>query len=184
MGCLNSNQGFSHWFANIHLSGPCNRSCYFCIGQHMMALDSINNLNQWPLLSFEKFIEECENRHVRDVYLTGTNTDAMLYKHAFKLRSALPAYMRLGFRTNGVAIKGPESLKPFDMGSVTLCSLNPKIYKAMMGNGTPPNINDIVMFSKMENIENLKINIVLGPENRLEDLLQTIDACEKLGLNE
>lgn len=184
MGCLNSNQEFSHWFANIHLSGPCNRSCYFCIGQHMMALDSINNLNQWPLIGFDQFIVECTNKNVQDVYLTGTNTDAMLYKHTFKLRSALPKHMRLGFRTNGVAIKGPENFEPFDMGSVTLCSLNPKIYKTMMGNGTPPNISDIVMFAKMKHVENLKINIVLGPENPLEDLLQTIKYCENLVLNE
>lgn len=60
MGCLNYNKGFEHWFGNIHLSGPCNRACYFCIGQHMMAVDAENNLNTWPLLGIEEFVVLCQ----------------------------------------------------------------------------------------------------------------------------
>lgn len=56
MGCLNSDGSFSHWFGNIHLSGPCNRKCYFCIGQHMMALDGENNLDTWPLKNIDGFV--------------------------------------------------------------------------------------------------------------------------------
>ena len=62
MGCLNADSGFSHWFGNIHLSGPCNRACYFCIGQHMMALDPFNNLDEWPLVGLDDFVRKCQER--------------------------------------------------------------------------------------------------------------------------
>lgn len=182
MGCLNSGQGFSHWFANIHLSGPCNRSCYFCIGQHMMALDSENNLKQWPLRGFDEFIAQCEQRNVRDVYLTGTNTDAMLYHHSGKIKRALPSGMRLGFRTNGVALKSDYQLSPFDMGSITLCSTNPDIYARMMGNGVPPDLDSIAVMAKRRGVQ-LKVNIVLGPENVGYDLMTTIGYVHRLGIN-
>ena len=87
MGCLNSSNKFEHVFANIHLSGPCNRSCYFCIGQHMMDLDPENNLDTWPLLGLDKFVERCNERSITDVFVTGTNTDPMLYKHTAQLVS-------------------------------------------------------------------------------------------------
>jgi hypothetical protein len=60
MGCLNDdpNHPFPHFFGNIHLSGPCNRSCYFCIGQHMMALDQENSLKRIPT-NIGKFLREC-----------------------------------------------------------------------------------------------------------------------------
>ncbi len=74
MGCLNDEGQFPHWFGNIHLSGPCNRSCYFCIGQHMMALDKENNLNKTPE-NLGRFIGECTERKVKEVCITGTNTE-------------------------------------------------------------------------------------------------------------
>src|SRR5271166_3303050 len=69
MGCLNDEGKFEHWFGNIHLSGPCNRSCYFCIGQHMMALDKENNLNHIPK-NIGKFLRECMDRNVREICMT------------------------------------------------------------------------------------------------------------------
>src|SRR3990172_9472637 len=105
MGCLNAGRDFSHWFANIHLSGPCNRSCYFCIGQHMMGLDAYNNLDKWPLDGIDEFVRRCQAHGVHEVNLTGTNTDPLLYKHVKELKTCLADKLGgvvLGIRSNGV----------------------------------------------------------------------------------
>jgi MoaA/NifB/PqqE/SkfB family radical SAM enzyme len=148
----------------------------------MMALDALDNLDQWPLKGILEFIEECKVKGVRDVYLTSTNTDAILYRHADKLRRVLPLSMRLGFRTNGVAIRRFEQLIPFDMGSVTLCSTDPDIYRKMMGQGDPPDLRNIVDLANMALVTDVKVNIVLGPENIGDDLVKTIRYCADLGI--
>jgi sulfatase maturation enzyme AslB (radical SAM superfamily) len=177
MGCLNSQGQFAHWFGNIHLSGPCNRSCYFCIGQHMMALDSFNTLDVFPLPGLDEFIEHCRARHVQTVYLTGTNTDPLLYRHISSLFARIyTAGFRLGIRTNGIAFT-PERWIWFDEASVTVCSLNPKISHAMMG-GPPPDLPRILEHSRQYD---LKVNIVLGPEN-LHEIEETLTALARMGV--
>lgn len=185
MGCLNAGQGFSHWFGNIHLSGLCNRSCYFCVGQHMMGLDAYNNLDKWPLKNIDEFIEKCKALGIREINLTGTNTDPMLYKHL----PALKAYLKeqipnliFGVRTNGVAVLShPEEWKLFDKGSVTFPSFDPTIYEKMMGSPHVPDLLKIVQATPWP----LKVNIVLSPydigENE-QDLINTLYGLQGLGI--
>jgi hypothetical protein len=172
MGCLNDTVGFKHWFGNIHLSGPCNRKCYFCIGQHMMALDKFNVLDTWPLDGLDAFLKECNDLNVTEINLTGTNTDPLLYKHLGELRHYFKDYT-LGIRTNAV-LSNLEGLKYFDKGSITICSLDKEIYKKMMGHGEPPRLNDILDATQMWS--DVKVNIVLGPENcgPDNDIIKTI----------
>lgn len=180
MGCLNSNQGFSHWFGNIHLSGPCNRSCYFCIGQHMMALDPLNNLDRWPLDNIEYFVERCLAHGVREINLTGSNTDPLLYKHtpelAAYLREKIPGAI-LGLRTNGALTYEAKDLWAlYDKGSVSVTSLDYGLYKDTMGQGQPANFSQILEVAPFLP----KVNVVLCPETCIDsdDLMQTI-----MGLN-
>lgn len=189
MGCLNSKGQFNHWFGNIHLSGPCNRSCYFCIGQHMMELDSYNTLNSFPLPSIDQFVQECLNKGITEINMTGSNTDPMLYKHTEKLRRYLEKKIPgliFGIRTN--AVKRNYSLFQFyDKGSITICSFDPAIYKAMMGQGKPPNIEEIM--TRTSHWRSRKINVVLGPENLGRDLFNTLNVLaqnkiEKVNLRE
>lgn len=165
MGCLNSTGDFDHWFGNIHLSGPCNRSCYFCIGQHMMSLDSLNSLDQFPLPGLDEFIKICNDHGVFEVNMTGTNTDPLLYKHTEDLKNYIQERipeLKFKIRTNAVK-KDLELLKLYDDGSITICSFDSDIYKKMMGAGSPPDIKKIAMATK--HWTSLKINIVLGDEN-------------------
>lgn len=182
MGCLNSEGKFAHWFANIHFSGPCNRSCYFCIGQHMMALDPLNNLNRWPLPGMEKFVESCLEKNIKEINLTGSNTDPLLYEYfdtlVDHLRREIPGAM-IGLRTNAVLEERLFALEDFiDELSVSVHSLNPYVYKNMMGSFKVPNIQKIV-----KRFPDLKINMVLGPENIADDdYLFTINQLEKFGV--
>ena len=184
MGCLNSTQSFAHWFGNIHLSGPCNRSCYFCIGQHMMALDTLNNLDRQDLDGLDSFLDACVARGVREINLTGSNTDPMLYKHVWRLRRALRSRISecvFGVRTNGVAVEAhPDRWMAFDKASISITSLDPDIYAATMGRGMPPNVPAIL---SMPGPMNVKVNIVLCPETvDSGDVFRTIEALAEMGV--
>lgn len=191
MGCLNSQGQFQHWFANIHLSGPCNRACPFCIGQHMMSLDSYDNLDQWPLENFDEFVKSCLEHGVKDINVTGTNTDPLLYKHTPLLKEALESSipdLKFGLRTNGVLAQArPDLMKLYDKMSVTVCSFDPTVYKTMMGRGKAPDMETIL--KQNAHMESIKVNVVLGPENTAgrtfdpeSDIYKTLDHCSKLGV--
>lgn len=181
MGCLNSGQGFGHWFANVHLSGPCNRRCYFCIGQHMMALDGFNSLDTWPMPGWSAFVEECKRHAVGVVYLTGTNTDPLLFRHIERFTAAVRNDIgsRVGIRTNGATRL--DALAHFDTGSVTICSLSQAVHAAMMGRGAPADIKTALWWAR-EWSPALKVNIVLGPENVGSDLERTIEGLGAAGV--
>lgn len=180
MGCLNSGQGFEHWFGNIHLSGPCNRSCYFCIGQHMMALDKLNNLDTWPLAGIEDFVKVCLEHDVREVNVTGTNTDPLLYRHTARLhgflRLEIPG-VQIGIRTNGAGIVGHRtSWNSYDKASISLPSFDQAIYEKMMGSNIVPDLETIIS----ETSKAIKVNVVLSPF--LTDLHETLDRLDDLGV--
>ena len=181
MGCLNSNEKFEHWFGNIHLSGPCNRACYFCIGQHMMDLDTYNVLKTWPLPNLDKFCDQLRQRPTKEICLTGTNTDPLMYQH----HTELVGYLRNEFPTTDIAIRTngaaytKEVFALYNKASLSICSFDEKIYVKMMGRGLPPNIEQIIF----ENPHlNLKVNVILGPENIGSDLQKTLQYLSKIGI--
>jgi molybdenum cofactor biosynthesis enzyme MoaA len=192
MGCLNSEGQFNHWFGNIHLSGICNRSCYFCIGQHMMALDPLDVLNKSPLDGIDEFIDKCVEKGVKEINVTGTNTDPLLYNHLPELKEMLLKRIPdlvFGIRTNGaLSEQKSDLLKLFDKGSITICSFDPEIYLKMMGSGSPPDLEKIL--PHYSHFSSLKVNVVLGDENvKDNDFLNTIDILnnfniEKVNLRE
>lgn len=169
MGCLNSTGKFAHWFGNIHLSGSCNRACYFCIGQHMMALDPLNNLDVWPLVNLPRFVADCRAKNVREVNLTGSNTDPLLYQHHAELCATLRAELpgcKIGLRTNGVlAMQRPDVWR---------------LYDKTMGQGEPPNIGAILALKPEMPV---KVNVVLCPESVTSgDIMRTLDALADAGV--
>lgn len=181
MGCLNSDKNFSHKFANIHLSGPCNRRCYFCIGQHMMALDSQNNLSKYPLRHLGAFSLLCLSQNITDINLTGTNTDPLLYKFHFQLTHFLRSIVtdvKLGIRTNGVGIlSNLDDWNRYDHASISFPTFDKDKYNTIMG-GTPPDLESI--FKATDRKMSVKINIVLCPEN-LSDLGNTLKRLSDIG---
>lgn len=184
MGCLNSDENFEHWFGNIHLSGPCNRSCYFCIGQHMMALDPLNVLDKWPLPGLDRFMAVCVEHGVSEINLTGSNTDPLMYRHLAELRERLvveiPA-LKFGLRTNGaLALSRLAALDLFDKVSISLTSFRPSLYALTMGSGSPPDIGTIRELYRGD----IKLNVVLCPETvQSGDILATIATAGHLGIS-
>jgi hypothetical protein len=186
MGCLNDEGQFSHWFGNIHLSGPCNRSCYFCIGQHMMALDQENSLKRIPT-NIGKFLRECMERNVEEICITGTNTDPLLYTKTAELIDYIRYIMNnrvpIAIRTNGIAYE-PYKFQSYDKASITVCSFDKEINEKMMG-GPPCNLPKI-----LENhpFMDIKVNVILGPENMerdsngSRDIFRTLEMCSCLGV--
>lgn len=182
MGCLNDGDKWKHWFANIHLSGPCNRRCYFCIGQHMMALDSFNTLDTKAadMNGMGEFLESCMLHNVKEVFLTGTNTDPALYRHHKELVEFLKVNMEIpvGVRTNGTA--HVSELSYYDKGNITICSLDPSTNLKMMG-GQPCDLGEIALH--VRDISRWKINCVLGPENsNSQTIIELVEACSKYGI--
>ena len=143
----------------------------------MMELDKFNNLNEWPLKNINEFIMLCKKHLIKEIFLTGTNTDPLLFKHHEKLTEILKENgFIVGIRTNGTAKNFLKELSLYDKGSLTICSTNHVINKKMMG-GEPPNISAVLNF-----IKDLKVNIVLGNENIGIDIWKTINNIYDFGI--
>lgn len=148
----------------------------------MMALDALNNLKQWPLLGLDKFITKCLEYNVTEINLTGTNTEPLLFEHHKKLadtlRERIPDVI-LGLRTNGaLVLNKPHIWNLYDKASITLPSFDQDIYTKQMGKGRVPNIKKIL---EIKGPQEIKINIVLGPEN-YTDITNTLEKLSGLGV--
>ena len=188
MGCLNPDKESTtrKWFANIHLSGPCNRACYFCIGQHMMNLDPLNTLDTPPaqMKGIVDFIEECQKRGVTEVNITGSNTDPLLYRHTdvlvHDLKDKYAGFTTVGVRTNGVLSRREDIWGLYDKISISLASTDEAVYAKMMGFGSPPDVQRFVDSGKP-----VKVNIVLGSQNlKNRDILSTIIDLSDMGVRQ
>lgn len=146
-----------------------------------MALDKLNNLGQYPLEGIEEFIAECIAHDVHEINLTGTNTDPSLYQHheklAIYLQMAIPN-LRLGLRTNGVALERIKRIAPFyEKASISVPSFDPEIYVKCMGQGEPPDIRTLKGL-----FEDIKVNLVLSPFIPENDLWKTLNMLADLGI--
>lgn len=149
-----------------------------------MELDALNNLNTFPLKGLDEFIKSCTMHNVREINITGTNTDPLMYEHHEKLVAYLREHLSdcvIGIRTNGVlATTKPEVWKLYDKGSVSVTSLNPIVYRNTMGNGNPPDIRAILNIKPDMPI---KVNVVLCPETiNGFDIYDTLDKLDALGI--
>ena len=177
MGCLNDSDKWLHWFGNIHLSGPCNRRCFFCIGQHMMALDSFNTLDTWPLQNIDSFVEHCRIYDIDQVYLTGTNTEPLQYKHIPKLANVLRSEeIALGIRTN--ATKNVSLLRHFNKGSITVCFVDYAKNMWAMG-GPPPDLSEAAHYA---DLSQYKINMVLTSRTKMRDVKDMVELAKHWGI--
>lgn len=150
----------------------------------MMALDSLNNLNTFPLKNLDSFVVECNLHGIREINITGSNTDPLLYKHLLKLKLYLKENIPdliFGIRTNGVlALEKPDDMLLFDKASISVTSFDEELYNKTMGMGKPPDVKKIIY---LMNGKPVKLNVVMCPETvNTNDILKTLDEAASLGI--
>lgn len=157
-------------FANINLLGRCNVDCFFCLGKDIekeLAGQDQRDVpfEEWPNL--DEFLARCHAESVRNVYITGQNTDSLMYAHLGQLIDHLQLRhgFDVGLRTNGY-------LALERMGQIDACrrrigysihSLDPVTTKMIMGVRTVPDWSRI-----LEATEKCRVSIVLNRCNQAE----------------
>jgi molybdenum cofactor biosynthesis enzyme MoaA len=169
-------------FANILFSGPCNASCYFCIGQEVDPRFTQNNLKDYPLRNLTQFIALIQEYKIQQVVLTGTNTDPQLYQHEAKLlgelRSQLPSETQISLHSNGrLAAQKIEIFNQYDRATLSIPSFHPDTYQKMMGVPGPPDLGAIQAKGSIP----IKLSCLVSKENGGE-IPRVLAHCRALGL--
>lgn len=157
-------------FANINLLGTCNVDCYFCLGKDIN--DQFKQYNQlkthfsdWG--NFEEFLEKCKDAQIKNIYITGQNTDSLIYHYLDELVDYLQNEngFDVGLRTNGY-------LAPRKFDVINKCrrnvgysihSLEPKTNYTIMKRRDIPHWDYIIPRTK-----NCRVSIVLNRYNEHE----------------
>ena len=155
-------------FANINLLGRCNVDCYFCLGKDLDNIfgareDTRTHFSKWA--RFEEFLAGIRSAGIQRVYVTGQNTDALLYRHLSELIDYLQASgLSTGFRTNGYLFNRPENLAIAQQTrrnvGVSIHTLDPETNWTIMRRRDIPDWRVI-----LPQIPRLRVSVVLGRHN-------------------
>lgn len=157
-------------FANINLLGTCNADCYFCLGKDIDPIFSGQNqmrdhFTKWP--NFTEFLDRCAGKGIKKVYLTGQNTDALLYKHSAELIEHVQEDrgFEMGMRTNGfLAHKRKQTIAMCKANvGFSIHTLNPETQRKMMGTRLIPNWDAI-----LNEVDHCRVSIVVSRYNAAE----------------
>jgi len=168
-------------FANINFLGKCNLDCFFCLGKDLA--DEFGKYNQlttpvFMLPNFDEFIGICKRLKIKNIYVTGQNTDALLYKDLHFLIKHLQAIgFNVGIRTNGLL--ADEWIDTLSMCrasvSYTLLTRNKETMKAITGSPQLPKLDKIMPAVKARQ----RIATVVTKQNQYE-MLQLINYARTL----
>jgi MoaA/NifB/PqqE/SkfB family radical SAM enzyme len=154
-------------FANINLLGRCNARCYFCLGRDLGCLidgrdDTAIHYHHWPM--FAEFTHLLKARGVSKVYVTGQNTDALLYEHLCHLVAHLQSVhgFDVGLRTNGLLAmqRLSEINRCRDEVGYSINSLRPDTLHTIMGWTRVPDWDAILKATQRP-----RVSMVLGRYN-------------------
>lgn len=168
-------------FGNILLSGACNLACPSCIGRIPGAVRMPSNLGRFPLAGLQQFCEAMARGKVRELSVTGTDTEPLLYRHhdelVAHLRAAIPG-VRLSLHTNGVLVlRRPEVFHLYDRASISLPSLQPATCRAMTGSSAVLDLGAILSMARIP----VKVSTLIAPENASE-IESILARCRSLGV--
>lgn len=169
-------------FANLLFSGPCNARCPDCIGKQIDPRRAPPNLDEYPPRGFNRFIDLIREHGIREVVLTGANTDPLLYRPLARLlddlRAELPPGTRLGLHSNGrLALARIDLLRRFDKLCLSVPSFDPVIYRAAMGVEGVPDVGAIMDQSGLP----VKLSCLVTEINRVE-VPEYLERCRELGV--
>lgn len=165
-------------FANILFAGPCNAFCPNCIGKQIDSSLSVNNLNTRPLKNLDTFINTLNKTNIKEISLTWTITDPLLYTHQEELieclRNNIP-WSKLSIHTNWRLIKKmPNIFNLYDRAAISIPSFHDDIYQILMGTKGIPNIENIIKLSHIP----IKISTLITDINR-HDTKNFIELCHQ-----
>jgi MoaA/NifB/PqqE/SkfB family radical SAM enzyme len=168
-------------FANILFTGPCNQRCPHCIGSTLAARALPENLDVFPVRGLDPFLDAVARAGVRELSLTGTNTDPQLYRHEAALldllRRRLPG-VRLSLHTNGrLALARMELFNRYDRATVSLPSFEPATVRRMTGRDGVLDLSEILRRASIP----VKISTLVTPDNR-DEIPDIIRRCRRLGV--
>lgn len=166
-------------FANINLLGQCNVNCYFCLGKDIENLinhrrDTKVHFTKW--LNFNIFIEQLKQNGIKKVYITGQNTDSLLYDYLGELISYLKENgFGVGLRTNGfLAKQNIDSINMCDLSvGYSIHTLKPDVNFKIMKRNTIPDWDWI-----LSNTQRSRISMVINRFNYTE-LYDIINLCKE-----
>ena len=164
------------FYANINMLGRCNANCFFCLGKDLNLEFAKYNTQrthhtQWPRWTF--FLERAKALGIVPIYLTGQNTDALLYPNLTDLSRDLRALGHSpGLRTNGfLALQRMAEINTFDRVGYSIHTFNPDTQFKIMGVRTVPDWADILAQTKTKR---KRISVVLTTHNQ-NDLMRIIE---------
>jgi molybdenum cofactor biosynthesis enzyme MoaA len=169
-------------FANILFAGPCNRRCYYCIGETMPERVSVDNLDRFPPLGIDAFVDAVNQRGIQEIVFTGTVSDPQLYRHEAALLALLRERVTTGARysvhTNGVlALRKMDVFNQYDRACISFPSFVAATYARHMGQGRVPDLAAIVERARIP----VKVSCVLDEHNigEVDDFLRR---CRDIGV--
>jgi molybdenum cofactor biosynthesis enzyme MoaA len=153
-------------FANINLLGKCNAQCFFCLGKDISEYIDVQDQTRthfldWP--NFHTFLARCAEKGIDKLYVTGQNTDSLIYKHLDELVDYLhEAGFSVGLRTNGyLASRNMETINKCENSTgYSIHTLNPETNFKIMGRRDLPDWDKILSETK-----NPRVAIVINRYN-------------------
>lgn len=171
-------------FANINLLGPCNVDCYFCLGKDIDGVWSGQNqikthFQEWPNL--DKYLTLCEDAEIKNIYITGQNTDSLMYRYLGDLVDYLQEQYSfdVGLRTNGYLAKRNIEIinKCRRRTGYSIHSLNSETNQKIMLRSDIPDWNNI-----LKDTDKCRVSIVLNRynEHELQEILAFVSQYENV----
>ena len=169
-------------FANILFSGRCNARCPYCIGKQIDPRLNQDNLSLYPPRNLDRFVALIREHAVRQVVMTGTNTDPQLYRHEGRLldllRHELPEGTAFSLHTNGrLALRKMDLVNAYDRVAISLPSFDPAVYRRMMGVSGVPDLEAILSRARVP----IKVSCVVTDDNA-GDVPRFLERCRSLGV--
>lgn len=152
-------------FANILFAGPCNQRCPYCIGRQVDPGVNRPNLDRFPPRNLERFAALLRRHDVRQIVLTGTNTDPQLYQHEERLINWLRENVprgALSLHTNGQRVMNKIALlNRYNRATISFPSFDPHTFFRMTGVRRMPDLPAILAAARIP----VKVSSVITAEN-------------------